>query len=119
MDSSISKKEEILLDILNKILLQNNKTCIKDINDFTLEKDDLTKPENYKIIENNYDKIFKYYKKDSSHYRRSLAKNYIVILLKNMYKQLNKTWTHVDIDKGVLVDGIKYRKKKIRYVIKN
>jgi hypothetical protein len=68
-------------------------------------------------MENNYELIFKYYSKDVSHYRRTSAKNYILILLKNMCKQVGLKLCNKKVDVGVTIDDKKYRKKKIIYFI--
>lgn len=114
----MENKETILLSILNEILEKQNKPLIGNIKDFLIEKNDLIKAENYVIIESKYDIIFEHYKKDSSHYRRGSSKNYIVILLKNMCKQINVKWTYKEVDYGEIVNGEKYRKRRCQYRIK-
>lgn len=112
------EKEVILLSILNEILLKQGKTEITDIKEFRMEKNELIKAENYPIIESKYDLIFEHYKKTPSHYRRGSSKNYIVILLKNMCKQLCIEWKYKEVDYGEIVNGEKYRKRRCTYTIK-
>jgi hypothetical protein len=115
----MTSKEEILLSLLNEILSKQNKPLIGEITEFVMEKEELIKEDNYSIIEGKYDEIFKYYQKDNSHYRRALCKNYIIVLLKNMCKQVNLKWTSKEIDRGEIVNGEKYRKRRSHYFINN
>ena len=113
MDSE--KRKEILLIILNKILENSNKPIINNITDFVIEREDLIK--NEKLMESNYEIIFEHYNKDLSHYRRASAKNYIVILLRNLCKQVGLKLEKKMKDKGVAVGNDKYRKKVTTYKI--
>ena len=111
----LEKRKEILLIILNKILLNCNKPIITNITDFAIEREDLIK--NEKLIESNYEIIFEHYDKDLSHYRRASAKNYIVILLRNLCKQIGLKMVKKMKDKGISVGNDKYRKKVTTYKI--
>lgn len=111
-------KEEILISLLNEILKKQNKPTITNIKEFVIEKNELIKTENYPIIESKYDVIFKHYKKNTSHYRRATSKNYIIIILKNMCKEIDMKWTYKEIDYGETINDVKYRKKICKYYIK-
>ena len=113
----MTTKEVILLSILNEILVKQNKPEINNIKDFSIEKEDLTKENNYPIIESKYKLIFEHYKKDSSHYRRGSIKNYIIVLIRRMCKELGLKWDFVKIDRGVIIDGKKFRIKTVKYTI--
>jgi len=113
----LEKRKEILLLILNKILENTNKPQILNIKEFNIEREELIKENNEKLMELNYELIFKYYEKDLSHYRRASAKNYIVILLKNMCKQVGLKLVKKMKDKGISVGNDKYRKKVTTYKI--
>jgi len=112
---NLEKRKEILLIILNKILENSNKPIINNITDFVMEREDLIK--NDKLMESNYEIIFEHYLKDISHYRRASAKNYIVILLKNMCKQAGFKLSKKMIDKGVTVENKRCRIKVTTYII--
>lgn len=113
----MAAKEIILLSILNEILVKQNKPLIERIQDFSIEKDDLIKEENYEIIESKYKLIYQHYNKDSSHYRRASTKNYIIVLIRRMCKELGLTWGFDKIDKGIVIDGKKLRMKTVKYKI--
>lgn len=111
-------KCDILLKILNGILKHNNDNQINDLRDFSIKRIDLITPTNSQFIENHYDEIFTYFKKNKSHYRRALTKNYIVVLLKNMCKEIGLEWTCTEIEYGLMINGNKYRRRTIKYTIK-
>lgn len=111
------KRREILLLILNKILENSNKPKIVDIKEFNIDREYLIRECNKKLMEDNYELIFEHYEKDLSHYRRASAKNYIVILLKNMCKQIGLKLGYKKIDRCVIIDNTKYRKKSTIYTI--
>jgi hypothetical protein len=113
----LDKKKEILLLMLNKILENSQKPKIREITDFWMERDELISEGNESIMVENYDYIFSCYTKDLSHYRRASAKQYIVILLKNMCKQSGFNLIKKMKDKGVTVGNDKYRKKVTTYKI--
>jgi len=113
----LDKRKEILLLILNKILENTKNPQILNIKEFSIEREDLITENNEKLMESNYELIFKYYEKDLSHYRRASAKNYIVILLKNMCKQVGLKLSKKLIDKGITVDNKRCRIKVTKYMI--
>lgn len=110
-------KNNILLNILNNILQISGHSPIQQITEFSIKRTDLIKPENKVFIEGQYDEIFKYFKKDKSHYRRSLIKHYIVVLLKHMCKELGFEWKCQEVEFGLVVGNDKYRKRTINYSI--
>ena len=113
----MTTREEILLSILNEILVKQNKPAITTIKEFVMEKEDLTNQDNYPIIESKYKLIHSHYKKDSSHYRRAIIKNYIVVLLRHMCAEIGLKWGYKSVDKGVTIDGKKFRIKAVKYII--
>lgn len=90
----------ILLEFLNKILVNINKQPITSVFEFkNIDRLDIIKEENLRIIEEMEDKICKHYnKKNCGFYRKT--NSYVLTILKGMCRELGLETTRLNKNKA-------------------
>lgn len=86
-----NKKYNVALKLINKILVNIGKEPIDDLMDFKMiDREDLAKPENLKIIEEMEEEIFKVFNKKTCDWlKRNKINEYQFTILKVILSELN------------------------------
>ena len=114
-------KKNILLVFINKILININGSTITNLTDFVnIDKDDIIKDENKKLIlefEKDFFHIFD--KKKFGWSRRNCTKNYILTFIRYACNEVNLDFKSEKKNKYMTINGIKYHKTCMIYNISN
>lgn len=113
-------KRVIALKFINKILTNIGKDQIDDLTDFIdIDRDLIIKDKNKAIVDEMESEITKHFdKKKIGYYNRTKVKTIIITYLKGMIDHLNLIMESREVENYVQVDGLKYRKTKILFTIK-
>ena len=82
------ERNQLILEFINKLLVNMNKPEISVLTDFkNVTKDEISTNQNNELAKVYVNKFLKYFKKgDIKYYETTRAKNYVIILLKNIIK---------------------------------
>jgi len=107
-------KYNLVLELVNKFLINMNKPVITDLTDFKdIVRQDVITEANYKVVEEMENNIFKYFDKAKSGYyqKKRAGDNYTVNFLRGLLRQINHEIISKEKDVCVIINDNKYRKK--------
>ena len=113
-------KYNLVLKLVNKFLINMNKSEITDLTYFKdIVRQDVITEANYKVVEEMESEILKYFDKAKSGYyqKKRVGNNYTVNFLRGLLRQINYEMVHTEKDISTIVDGFKYRRTHMIYNI--
>jgi hypothetical protein len=114
-------KYNLVLELVNKILVNMNKSIINNLEEFKdIVRQDVITEANYKAVEEMEENILKYFDKAKSGYyqKKRSGINYSVNFLRGLLRQINYELENMKKDMSVNINGINYRKTFMIYSIK-
>jgi hypothetical protein len=110
-----SNKYKLMLKLVNKILVNINKPQIDDLTKFIdIDREDIIKETNTKILDDMADELFEEFNKSSSGYYRKT--NAIVLnCLRGMCKELGFQFNHKRKEKSETINGKSYKRTHLLY----
>ena len=110
-------KYNLVLELVNKILVNIGKPEITDLTDFTkVDKSLLSEQSNIDILNDMEDEIYKYFEKSKCGYYRK-TNSYLINFLRCSLKTFNYKLDSREMEKGFIANDVKYRKKVTVYSI--
>ena len=114
-----TKKYEVMLKFINKILKNIGKKEVDDIFKFVdIDRQDIIKEDNKKCIEEMKIELYENFDDVPVLVIRKDTPSWIINVIKGMCKSMNVEFTRRPCDMSHKIDGVLYRKKHILYSIK-
>lgn len=122
MDNTVidinSDKYKVLLKFVNNILANIGKSKINNLNEFIdIDREDIIKDVNIKMLKNMEDEIFKYYNKHKCGYYRK-SDTYVLNCLRGMLKQMNIEISYKQREKSEYINNVSFKRTHTLYSIK-
>lgn len=120
MDRKTTLKKEVLIKLLNRVLIEMKKDEITDIIAFEkIDREKLLIVDTLKILNDMEEEIFKVFNKYTCRwYRRSAAKQYFLVFIKNACSDIGYKLTSTQRDVSEIVNNKSFRRTHIFYSIK-